>query len=342
MGTIHSIDKAGPARHDEPRKRAATLTKTHPTRAGVSSMTQSAVAQRRPQLSVLGGFELTVGDEPLSLCASGEKLLAFLAVHGRFRPVRRTALAERLWSDTDPARASASLRSVLWRLPRPQGVQLVRTSSASLHLADDVTVDLWHAEDTAQAIAASAVTGQTVTGQTVTGQTVTGQTVTGQTVMGETDTGETDSAAALADRAGCDPVTSLGGDLLPGWSDDWLILEQEAFRQTRLHALEQTCARLRHCGHYAAALRAGSAAVRCEPLRESAHRQLIKVHLAEGNHAEALRQYQSFRRLLAYELGLPPSASIRSLVAPLLGRPIDHQGRETPQQPAPEATHERR
>lgn len=130
MGTIHSIDKAGPARHDEPRKRAATLTKTHPTRAGVSSMTQSAVAQRRPQLSVLGGFELTVGDEPLSLCASGEKLLAFLAVHGRFRPVRRTALAERLWSDTDPARASASLRSVLWRLPRPQGVQLVRTSSA--------------------------------------------------------------------------------------------------------------------------------------------------------------------------------------------------------------------
>ena len=285
-------------------------------------MTQSAVAQRRPQLSVLGGFELTVGDEPLSLCASGEKLLAFLAVHGRFRPVRRTALAERLWSDTDPARASASLRSVLWRLPRPQGVQLVRTCSASLHLADDVTVDLWHAEDTAQAIAASAVMGETVTGQTV--------------------TGETDSAAALADRAGCDPVTSLGGDLLPGWSDDWLILEQEAFRQTRLHALEQTCARLRHCGHYAAALRAGSAAVRCEPLRESAHRQLIKVHLAEGNHAEALRQYQSFRRLLAYELGLPPSASIRSLVAPLLGRPIDHQGRETSQQPAPEATHERR
>lgn len=246
-------------------------------------MTQSAVAQRRPQLSVLGGFELTVGDEPLSLCASGEKLLAFLAVHGRFRPVRRTALAERLWSDTDPARASASLRSVLWRLPRPQGVQLVRTSSASLHLADDVAVDLWHAEDTAQAIADSAVLGEAVPGQPV--------------------PGETARAAALADRAGCDPVTSLGGDLLPGWSDDWLILEQEAFRQTRLHALEQTCARLRHRGHYAAALRAGSAAVRCEPLRESAHRQLIKVHLAEGNHAEALRHTRAFAGCWPTSLG---------------------------------------
>lgn len=282
-------------------------------RAGGSFMSETAVALRaRPQLSVLGGFELTVGDEPLTLCASGEKLLAFLAVHGRFRPVRRAALAERLWSDTDPARASASLRSVLWRLPRPEGVQLVRTSSASLHLGDEVAVDLWHAEDTAQALAAAEV--------------------------------GSDAGSPLPPRehADCDPVASLGGDLLPGWSDDWLMLEQEAFRQTRLHALEQTCARLRHRGHYSAALRAGLAAVRCEPLRESAHRQLIKVHLAEGNHAEALRQYQAFRRLLAYELGLPPSASIRALVAPLLGRPVDHQGPKTPHEPPPEGKDERR
>jgi DNA-binding SARP family transcriptional activator len=47
------------------------------------------------------------------------------------------------------------------------------------------------------------------------------------------------------------------------------------------------------------------------------------VHLAEGNHAEALRQYDGYRRLLATELGLPPSAEIRRMVAPLLGRPID-------------------
>lgn len=133
---------------------ARRVNQTLPTRAEGWFMSESAVAlQARPQLSVLGGFELTAGDEPLTLCASGEKLLAFLAVHGRFRPVRRTALAERLWSDTDPARASASLRSVLWRLPRPEGVRLVRTPRASLHLAEGVVVDLWHAEDTAQAIA---------------------------------------------------------------------------------------------------------------------------------------------------------------------------------------------
>ncbi|MDP9399167.1 MAG: bacterial transcriptional activator domain-containing protein, partial [Actinomycetota bacterium] len=68
---------------------------------------------------------------------------------------------------------------------------------------------------------------------------------------------------------------------------------------------------------------AGLAAVQSEPLRESAHRRVIEVHLAEGNLGEALRQYQTYRRLVADELGLPPSPAIRRLVAPLLGRPVD-------------------
>jgi DNA-binding SARP family transcriptional activator len=50
---------------------------------------------------------------------------------------------------------------------------------------------------------------------------------------------------------------------------------------------------------------------------------VIEVHLAEGNQAEALRQYDGYRRLLAAELGLRPSESIGRLVAPLLGRPLD-------------------
>jgi DNA-binding SARP family transcriptional activator len=52
-----------------------------------------------------------------------------------------------------------------------------------------------------------------------------------------------------------------------------------------------------------------------EPLRESAHRILIRIHLAEGNSAEALAQYHRFRALLHDELGLEPSAEMRALVA---------------------------
>ena len=100
-------------------------------------------------------------------------------------------------------------------------------------------------------------------------------------------------------------------------------MEQESFRQRRLHALERGADLLCRAGRYHDALTAGLGAVRSEPLRESAHRRVIQVHLAEDNHAEALRQYDHYRHLLARELGLAPSATMRGLVGPLLGRPID-------------------
>ena len=59
---------------------------------------------------------------------------------------------------------------------------------------------------------------------------------------------------------------------------------------------------------------AGLVAVRAEPLRESAHRVLIKAHLAEGNHGEASRQYSSYRHLMLAELGVEPSPHLRELL----------------------------
>src|ERR1700712_4280655 len=124
----------------------------HVTRSHLLMSAVALVSSPLCELSILGGFELDVGDQPLPVFPFGEKLLAFLAVRSRFRPVRRTALAEELWPDIEPARAAANLRSALWRLPRPGGYQLVRTAASGLHLATGIAVDLWHADDTAQAI----------------------------------------------------------------------------------------------------------------------------------------------------------------------------------------------
>jgi DNA-binding SARP family transcriptional activator len=118
----------------------------------------------------------------------------------------------------------------------------------------------------------------------------------------------------------------LTRDLLPDWTDDWLQLEQESHRQLRLHALEQRSRRLLGHGQVTGALASALTAVQGEPLRESAHRCVIEAHMREGNHAEALRQYHSYRRLLAHELGIPPSSAIREIVAPLLGRPLESRG----------------
>jgi len=61
------------------------------------------------------------------------------------------------------------------------------------------------------------------------------------------------------------------------------------------------------------ALEVGLAAVAAEPLRESAHRAVVSVHLAEGNTAEAIRQYRLCRRLLKEQLGVEPSPRMHQL-----------------------------
>jgi DNA-binding SARP family transcriptional activator len=190
--------------------------------------------------------------------------------------------------DSDVARAASTLRSVLWRLPRERGRALVMADAVEVWIHPDLEVDLWKAEAQAQVLC-------------------------GSVAPPATDLPE---------------LSLLEHDLLPSWHDPWLAVEQEYFRQLRLHALERGADLLCRAGHYPNALAAGLGAVRAEPLRESAHRRVIQVHLAEDNHAEALRQYDGYRRLLADELGLAPSSSMRRLVAPLLGRPVDPRARE--------------
>ncbi|MGI9062314.1 MAG: AfsR/SARP family transcriptional regulator [Pseudonocardiaceae bacterium] len=98
-----------------------------------------------------------------------------------------------------------------------------------------------------------------------------------------------------------------GRELLPGWYDDWVGHERERLRQLRMHALEALAAQLGSRGHYAAGLEAALEAVRMEPLRESSHRAVIALHLAEGNVAEAVRHFDAFRTALFGDLGVEPS-----------------------------------
>jgi DNA-binding SARP family transcriptional activator len=104
------------------------------------------------------------------------------------------------------------------------------------------------------------------------------------------------------------------GELLPDWYEDWVAIERERLRALRAHGLEALCRRLTAAGRFGEATEAGLAAVRDEPLRESAHRVLIGVHLAEGNRAAALQQYRAFARLLREEVGMSPSSCMEQLM----------------------------
>jgi DNA-binding SARP family transcriptional activator len=111
----------------------------------------------------------------------------------------------------------------------------------------------------------------------------------------------------------------LPGELLPGWYDDWVLLERERLRQLRMHALEALAEKYAAAGRYGEAVQAAQAAVRAEPLRESAHRSVVRLHLAEGNLAEAVRAYESFQAMLADEIGVAPTQQMCRLVDSLPG-----------------------
>ena len=64
----------------------------------------------------------------------------------------------------------------------------------------------------------------------------------------------------------------------------------------------------------AASRRAACAAVRADPLRESARASLIQVHLAEGNQSEAVREFARYQALLHADLGLESTPRLRDLI----------------------------
>jgi DNA-binding SARP family transcriptional activator len=197
------------------------------------------------------------------------------------RPLLRGYIAGALWPDTSEERAHASLRSALWRLRRP-GRSLTQAREGRLGLDAAVAIDVRELDELAHRIL------------------------------------ERDGSSALSDPAS--ELIGLSGDLLPDWYDDWVLVEREHIRQLRLHALEALCDRLLEAGSYAEAAEAALAVIATDPLRESAHRALIRVHLAEGNIGEALRQYAFFRRLSTQLLGLDPSAEMEQLMGAVTPR----------------------
>jgi DNA-binding SARP family transcriptional activator len=123
-------------------------------------------------------------------------------------------------------------------------------------------------------------------------------------------------------------VPALYGDVLPDWHEEWVVLERERFREVRVRALEALSGLLaEQCRFDEAALMA-LAAIRAEPLRESAHRALIAVHLSEGNRHAATAQFRRLRWLLNSELGIEPSrhtfSMVRDIVRPGAWRGSEH------------------
>ena len=138
-----------------------------------------------------------------------------------------------------------------------------------------------------------------------------------------------------ADPGGTNDTLAAGRhDLLPGWYDDWVLMERERLRQLRLHMLEQVARMRLAAGRHGEALQAALEAMAAEPLRETPHRLVVQIHLAEGNAFEALHAFYVYRDLILRELHLEPSAAMCALLddtlAPIRRATPGHQDRREP------------
>jgi DNA-binding SARP family transcriptional activator len=104
------------------------------------------------------------------------------------------------------------------------------------------------------------------------------------------------------------------GELLPGWYEDWVLIERERHRQVCVQALEALSAQFVGAGLLGRAVLAALAAIGSDPLRESAYRALITAHLAQGNACEAVRQYRHYCQLAHRALGIEPTPQMNDLM----------------------------
>ena len=233
------------------------------------------------EVCVLGTFRFWAEGTALPAVLGGsQRLLALLSL--RDRALMRASVAGTLWPESTEEHAYSSLRSALGRLSRLTRDAVVVTP-LDLCLAGDVTVDIRESRALAHRLL---------------------------------DPGATLSDADLSAQA----IAALSLDVLPDWYDDWVLVEAEEWRQLRLHALDALADRLLNERRYGEATGAALAAVRAEPLRESARALVIRVHLAEGNQSEALAEFNRYRALLRAELGLEPTPRLCGLVADLQRR----------------------
>lgn len=140
-------------------------------------------------------------------------------------------------------------------------------------------------------------------------------------------------AARLRDDAVDDApfLASFNLELLPGWQDEWVTLERERLRQLELQVLDSLVAQRVERGRLGEAVDAAIRAIRLEPLRESSHRDLIRIYVAAGNRTAALTHYEGFAKLLHRELDIAPEPATTALVQPFLrARPTRSRSRTTP------------
>ena len=240
------------------------------------------------RVHVFGNLAVSQGGTPVALPASVAPVIAYLVIK-RARPVPRSEVAGMIWADRTEGRARRCLSTALWRLnhdPHTSGMvdtshhDVLRLNPHAAFWVDAVAFE--YRIETLLAVPAEGLSDQQY-----------------RRLVGAVD-------------LYCD-------DLMQACDYDWAQIERQRLRHLYLAALFHVTAAADSRGDTSAAIAYGRRLTALEPLREDAHRMLMRIYAASGNRGKAIEQYRICQGELSTELNVDPTLETQALYASLIG-----------------------
>src|SRR5215217_3751492 len=226
------------------------------------------------QIRLLGQFDVRLdGKRVIISSRAGQSLLAYLVLTAG-TPHRREKLAGKFWPDASEDHARRNLRQELWRIRKAISVQQSRTEDYLL--AEELAITF---NRNAEYWLDSA----------------------------QMERPDIDLESLTSDLA------LYQGELLPGFYEDWVVLERERIQGVFEAKMEQLLGQLVAAERWTAVLEQAERWLALGTLLEPAYRALMLAYGARGDMAKVSSIYQHCIAELTEQFGLDPSAETRSL-----------------------------
>jgi predicted ATPase/DNA-binding SARP family transcriptional activator/class 3 adenylate cyclase len=246
-------------------------------------------------LSFLGRFEVAFDAEPITAFGSDKAraLLAYLAIESA-RPHRRAKLSGMFWPDLPEQKAAHNLSQSLLRLRQALGgkkdvtiplVLIITPQQIQFNTSCNHQLDVAHFRQLLN--------------------------LSHQHIHPEAASCGT--CMKWLEQA----VELYHGDLLAGLFvsdstafEEWRMIQQEELRQQMLEALSRLTVYHEQRGNFELAQKYARRQIALEPWHEAARFQLMRALVQIGQTSAAQKEYESYRKTLAEESGIKPSAAI--------------------------------
>ncbi|MDH3500650.1 MAG: AAA family ATPase, partial [Acidimicrobiia bacterium] len=241
------------------------------------------------RVELFGGFHLLSNGEPIRPPASrvARSLLAYLLLN-RGRSHERSRIVGIFWAEEAETDGRRKLSQNLWRIRQaldPIGYAgLIESDGDGISIADGLDVDV----DVVEFVAGT--------------------------------TASLDAGSEASVRSLLSAVELYRGELLHGFYEDWVVEEQRRTAELYHQALSRLVQALKAIGANDEALIYARKLTWQEPLREEAHREVMRLCVLLGRPMEALRQYELLENDLYRDLGVEPEPATTSLFETIAAR----------------------